>query len=516
MIAPAAVVTANATLGLAAVVAQFTLTAQSASRCLRVTPTAHPRPVSGEGRAINFFAIAAVLLLWRARTTRSDLLIRPIRRLQIAMPATRTRFYPLETVQSSLIGLTGFTASIAPLAVPALLVALILVTVAQDIESGARPAFAWSGIRTRPELMLSSALFGLALASCTWAVRPMASLTSLAQIALLVLGCWYVVAALNRHLRGMSRVRQTRYTRALPLAAIFVGLYFLLEWATDNGATLFFVRNMPWLFDGFENAIVYSQPGVAVGLHEIYFNRTAAAIVLMTAGLTAALCFWPNPWSKNGLGLVVMLFTVGICVTSGSSTALLMLICGGLAFLFAVWAPDRTIRTLQALLIIATMAAIPLSMLPKAFGLEKSKLIPFSYQERVVIWNDLAHKALETPLLGIGINSIKYWSGPSGKAIDRQTRRLYWHPHNGYLQVWLELGLIGALLFGGAGYFLLDRIGSLQRDMQPYGCALSGASLIAIGPGWGLWQPWLVASICFGWVALLLVRFEFDQIESTP
>lgn len=429
------------------------------------------------------------------------------------MLATRTKFYPLETAQSSLIGLTGFTASIAPLAVPPLLVTIILVTVAQDFVTGARPVAARGGFSPRPELVFSMALFGFGLASCTWALKPMSSLTSLAQIALLVFGSWYVVGALDKHLRGLDRIRQTRYTRALPLAAIFVGIYFLLEWATGNGPTLFFVRHMSWMFDGFENAIVYAQPGVAVGLNEIYFNRTAAAMVLMMTGLTAALCFWPKPSLKYALGLLGILFTVGICVTSGSSTALLMLICGGLAFLLAVWAPGRAVRTLQALLIVATIAAIPLSMVPKALGWEKSKLIPFSFQERVVIWNDLAHMALQTPLHGIGINSIKYWSGPPGKPIDRQTRRLYWHPHNGYLQIWLELGLIGALLFCGAGYFLLDRIGKFQRDMQPYACALAGITLVAIGPGWGLWQPWLVASICFGWIVLLLVRFEFERIE---
>lgn len=425
----------------------------------------------------------------------------------------RPRFAPLETVQSSLIGLIGVTAAIAPLAVPALLVALVLLTSAHDVSSGKRPLQLLAYIKGHAAAALTIAFFAYALVSCTWAFRPQASMTSLLQIASLVLGSWYVAVSLDAHLRRIERVRQTRFTRALPLAAIFIGAYFLLEWATGNGSTLFFVANMPWMFDGFENAIVYAAPGVAQGLHETYFNRTAAAVVMLIAGLAATFCFWPRPALKHTLGLVAVLFALAICTTSGSSTALLMLICGVSAFVAAHWSATASIRLLQALLLGATIAAIPLAMLPKAFELEKSKALPFSFQERAVIWNDLARMTLEKPVLGIGVNSIKYWSGPPGKAVDRQTRRLYWHPHNGYLQIWLELGLVGALLFGAAGYLLLGRIRQLQHPMQPYAIALAGTTLAAIGPGWSLWQPWLVGSICFGWIALLLVRFEFDAAD---
>ncbi len=37
------------------------------------------------------------------------------------------------------------------------------------------------------------------------------------------------------------------------------------------------------------------------------------------------------------------------------------------------------------------------------------------------------------------------------------------HPHNAYLQVWYELGVVGALLLGGLGLSLVRAIGDAQR-----------------------------------------------------
>lgn len=426
--------------------------------------------------------------------------------------ADKTAWPLLETLQSSLIGLIAFTAAIAPLGVPTLLVVLVMITLAQDLGDGVLTAEgAWHYTSDRATLMTLAFVFYCFISSL-WALRPLYSFISLAQNTLVGLGGWYVAWSLVRRLRTIGPVRVARYTRALPLSFIFVGLYFLLDGLTGESATLFFVRNAPWIFDGFENSIRYTKEGVAIGLHDIYFNRTAAALVMMVPGLAAAFAFWPHARFGHGLALIAAVTMLAVCLKSNSATALLALIAGLAFFAFALWSRHVTVRILQIAFLVATLGAVPLSMLPKHFGFDTSPKIPFSFRERVVIWDDLARLTMETPIVGIGAKSIKFWPGlPTNDPTNKRPAvRTYWHPHNGYLQIWLELGAIGAVLFALAGTMLLGRLGSLERLMQPYAIGLAAATLILIGPGWGLWQPWLIAAIAFGWLTLLMVRPEFE------
>lgn len=430
------------------------------------------------------------------------------------MPASESAWPPLETAQSAVIGLVAFIVAIAPLAVPALIVVLVVITLLQDLGEGTlRLESAWRLPGDRASLMALAFVF-FAFLSCLWALRPLYSFFSLAQNASVGLGGWYVAWSLGRRLRALSRTRRRRFTRALPIAFVFVGFYFLLDGLSGDGTTLFFARNAPWLFDGFESAIRNDASGVAVGLHDVYFNRTAASLMLLLPALVAAFLFWPvEAWGRP-LGVVATLVMAAVCFKSNSATALLAMATGLVFAVLSLWSRHATVRLLQMVFLAVALAAVPLSMLPKTLALDTHPRIPFSFRERVVIWDDLATLALSSPIIGIGVKSTRFLSGRVSEA-HRDTPgkpdvRNYWHPHNGYLQIWLELGAIGAFLFATAGTLLLGRLQRLDRAMQPYAIALAAGTLIMIGPGWGLWQPWLIGGAAFGWVALSMLRPEFE------
>lgn len=431
--------------------------------------------------------------------------------------ARATTWPPLETIQSSLIGIIAFSAAIAPLGVPTLLALLVVVTLAQDRAEGQRLHSYLPTLTSNAGSLYAIMFMFFAFLSCAWALRPGYTFVSLSQNAFVGLGSWYVAMALDRRLRLLGRGRQTRFTRALPLAFVFAALYFLLDALTGDSITLFFARKAPWIFDGFENVIRYTRSGVPVGLASDYFNRIAAALVMMLPGLAAAFLFWPWPRWGRWLGSAAFVVLVLVCEKSGSATALLALVAGAVLFIFALYSAHWARRLLQVGFLILIVGAVPLAMVPRALKLDESALLPFSFRERVIIWDDLASLSLNSPILGIGAKSIKFWPAlPSHKVVRKSEKpetRKYWHPHNGYLQVWLELGAIGAALFALAGTLLLGRIGHLGTRMQPYAIALAAGTLVMIGPGWGLWQPWLIGSIGFGWLALLMVSFEFEQSQ---
>jgi protein-S-isoprenylcysteine O-methyltransferase Ste14 len=40
---------------------------------------------------------------------------------------------------------------------------------------------------------------------------------------------------------------------------------------------------------------------------------------------------------------------------------------------------------------------------------------------------------------------------------------------------------------------------------------MAATTMTMIGPGWELWQPWLIAAIGSGWIALILLRYQFEE-----
>ena len=63
---------------------------------------------------------------------------------------------------------------------------------------------------------------------------------------------------------------------------------------------------------------------------------------------------------------------------------------------------------------------------------------------RIHLWSDLLHKVEQRPLLGYGLGA--FWLGLEGESADIWEKQDGWsppHAHNGYLDIWLDLGLIG-------------------------------------------------------------------------
>lgn len=104
-------------------------------------------------------------------------------------------------------------------------------------------------------------------------------------------------------------------------------------------------------------------------------------------------------------------------------------------------------------------------------------------------------------LIGYGADASRGFPGA--------TQKIMWgielmplHPHNGALQVWLELGLIGVLL---SALVPLLMIKAMSKS-EPGELALSGALLAAYLAPWmlsyGIWQSWWMAMawliICIG------------------
>ncbi|HEY2751427.1 O-antigen ligase family protein [Phenylobacterium sp.] len=124
--------------------------------------------------------------------------------------------------------------------------------------------------------------------------------------------------------------------------------------------------------------------------------------------------------------------------------------------------------------------------------------LPPSWAERMSYWRFAVERISEHPLRGWGLEASR-----------DMAPGLILHPHNGALQLWLELGLPGAFLGAAlcASVFLgLSRPG---RDPGAVTGAATAAAYLTIGlVSFGIWQEW--------WVGLGLIAASFCAALRLP
>ena len=120
--------------------------------------------------------------------------------------------------------------------------------------------------------------------------------------------------------------------------------------------------------------------------------------------------------------------------------------------------------------------------------------LPENSQHRILIWDFTANKILERPITGWGFNSSRFIADKKDTSEFGSLLKL--HPHNGVLEIWLELGVIGACIL----ILLILSIGVRLRSLNPWperavGLAFLMATFSISCVAYGIWQSWWVATI---------------------
>lgn len=180
------------------------------------------------------------------------------------------------------------------------------------------------------------------------------------------------------------------------------------------------------------------------------------------------------------------------------------------------------------ILLFATFLGMPFLVtnpaIVKAGVVQAGEQGAFSAAHRLGIWNFVGSRIFEAPVLGLGVNTARMMPGASqplrnvesfAPYIDlvrdkfptlEAAQALPLHPHNGALQLHVELGAVGVLLFCLAATFgMVSFIRDRSTGIAPYGIAWMASWTTIAFFSVGFWQTWwwALSSVCLIQFALL-------------
>ena len=345
--------------------------------------------------------------------------------------------------------------------------------------------------RVRGVAVLLGALVGWGLLSSLWAIEPRRSLII-----------------------------------ALRLAGMFLAGLALIAAANEIAAP---ARLMRWLAVGLATALVLavaqfaSDGALTAALHDREFygsalNQAEDGIGFLLLPLCAALAARRRYIVAAALGVAaaaVMFVLVGNTARIGFVVGIA---AAGLFYACRRWMARAGALASAVLILAAPVIFPPLGQITGAY--QVAEHFKNSLWHRLQIWAFVGGRIDEKPLFGWGLDSSRAIPGgnaPIARGYPGQTV-LPLHPHNAPLQLWLELGLPGAVLFAMivAGLWLrLGRAGWPPLYAAAAGGSLVTALVVAVG-SYGVWQEWLVSCEFLTLFLILAMAKAGDPKPRTP
>lgn len=335
-----------------------------------------------------------------------------------------------------------------------------------------------------------------AMASLLWAADPFTVFKQSVGIAGVVLLAWGFV------LHGWHPQRFVTVIRPLVTVALAASLVVgLLMPHIGVHAEQQFELNGSW------RGITYQKNGLG--------QLSATGIIL-----------WFHAWASRSVRLPVslagMALSMLMILLSRSSTSLLLsIICCGLIFLqlrppLRLGANGPMVTAASWLMLLAPLVgyailvgAVDSEGIAQSFGSIFGKDASFS--GRTYIWAELMDQIAKHPWAGVGYNS--FWSTPLAAEAKR---RLGWSVpsgHNGYLDMWNTLGLVGIsmlvmmLMRGFADIARLRRIDPANASLH-FGLLLYSTLANLTESGWFI--PMAYTHVIVVYSSITVSRLLFD------
>jgi exopolysaccharide production protein ExoQ len=323
-----------------------------------------------------------------------------------------------------------------------------------------KPGVTWRGF---PKSLAAFLL--LATLSLAWSAYPGASavgitlqwITSLAALFVALCLSWTellrTLAVALRWILGLSIAFEV-------FVAVFIGHAVLPFWVEYSG-------KIPAAFYWSRGLLLNGGPieGIVASRNLLGFIALLALIVFSVQVLAGTVA--------RGLGIAWVVVAVLMLWLTRSATVSLALVAVAAALFCAVWA--RRIPPLGRRPLYLTAATVLALTVAGLVGFSGPLLAVLGKSEdltgRFDIWNRVIALAAERPVFGWGW--VSYWA-PWVEPFDGLAVRKgvqYLQAHNAWLDVWLQLGILGLIVFGALAVSTIWRSWFLAVDRPRLGVA---------------------------------------------
>lgn len=382
------------------------------------------------------------------------------------------------------------SAKTVQITLPLLLVAALTGAGMREHITTARPPF---GNAT----LCLAALLLFAVLSALWAPEPVAAIL-IALMAVLVCAGSLVLATL---LRSEPRENALHMSEGLWIGLVIGVIYTLAEIVSGQGIKIWVYNALQLTPDVLNPPRFFTwQHGRVIAVHPDDLTRNVVPIpLLLWSALMGASTLPARVWRPViTIGLTILSAAAVLFATS--ETSKLALIASILAFVTAYRSTQLAQIALTAAWTVSCLAVVPLCILAEHVGMQNAQWLQMSAKIRIAIWNEIALRVLDAPILGWGADMTYFIRPPMREA---PAMAPFWlnvpipHPHNIYLQVWYEFGAVGAALLALFGAFLLRSIAALPERQRAYGFATFTALAVQIAFSYNVWQIWFMCLFGF-------------------
>ena len=315
-----------------------------------------------------------------------------------------------------------------------------------------------------------------ALVSVAWTPVPGRGIRLLASLV----GLMVVARILVAGARAIPAGERTTLTSAL----VASGAAFVTLLAIENFSAGFIIE------------ILKSHKGKGVDDHTTYITPGNSVL---------AVFIWPIVFAvarrTSSYGGMAALAVVCVVLFYGPSAApTLSLLASTVFFLAAFFGGKRALSAISVVLIAAAfLSPFVIPFLKQwATGADLFSLLGVSGSHRWAIWQFVSERILDHPIIGWGIDSSRAIPGRNALVFGEYGEILPLHPHNAFLQIWLELGLVGVIAL--AVILALIPVAARKAAGDALQVAIAFAffmSYLVLGQlSFGIWQNWWLATGC--------------------
>lgn len=310
-----------------------------------------------------------------------------------------------------------------------------------------------------------------AISSCIWSITPKTSLMIFLQLAAIIF--------LSRMIANKIKFVSLDYKKLL------LGIFLAL--------IVFYIEKFS---NGFISLTLRSITGHTKGYHLSWLDRGCSLLSLAT---------WPIIYmlvkeEKKLLAAFVYIVVFVTLLMSDNMSGLLGFFLASIGYILLIISKMKLswLIKFSMLLYIILMPIASKFEDPRIIAKEYGHVIPISYIHRLLIWNFVVTEAIEHPIIGQGVGTSKFTPVNEEDKFFYQNETLSplpLHPHNNVLQIFLELGVVGVVLFSLYAWQILRRISNITSQNKDI---LWGATANAIFINYffigmvsfGIWQSW--------------------------